>query len=242
MNAHRDQYLQRLGIVRWELREPSDPATDVDAAAGPAVAEPVPVVADAPAPVPMEMASDWSSLEAQVAACSACELHVARNRTVFGSGKRDAEWMIIGEAPGVDEDQSGAPFAGAAGELLDKMLLAAGFKREEVFITNMLKCRPPENRDPRPEELSACRAYLHRQIEWVAPKLILCIGRVAAQTLLESSETIGDLRGKVHHYAPTGTPLIVTWHPAYLLRKPSEKRSAWEDLKLAMRVTAGEPA
>lgn len=241
MTAQRDRYLQRLGIVRWELREQAAHVVPDVEASEPAVAETASVVADPPAPVRIEIANDWSSLEAQVAACSACELHASRTQTVFGSGKRDAEWMIIGEAPGEEEDQSGKPFAGAAGELLDKMLLAAGFKRDDVFITNMLKCRPPENRDPRPDELSACRAYLHRQIEWVAPKLILCIGRVAAQTLLESSETIGDLRGKVHHHVPTGTPLIVTWHPAYLLRKPSEKRNAWEDLKLAMRVAAGAP-
>lgn len=236
MSAQREQYLQRLGIVRWELRE------QLEAASATAVVHTTPanVAPDSLAAARPEVASDWSSLEAQVATCRACGLHESRTQTVFGTGKREAEWMIIGEAPGVEEDQSGEPFAGAAGELLDKMLLAAGFKRDEVFITNMLKCRPPENRDPRTEEVSACSAYLHRQIEWVAPKLILCIGRIAARTLLESNETAGDLRGKVHQYAPTGTPLIVTYHPAYLLRKPSEKRKAWEDLKLAMRVTSGE--
>lgn len=242
MSADRDQYLQRLGIVRWELRESAATVETDVASPATAVAETASIVADPPAPARAEIANDWSSLAAQVATCNACELHASRTQVVFGSGKRDAEWMIIGEAPGVEEDQSGEPFAGAAGELLDKMLLAAGFKREDVFITNILKCRPPENRDPAAEEISACRAYLHRQIEWVAPKLILCIGRVAAQTLLESNETAGDLRGKVHHYAPTGTPLVVTWHPAYLLRKPSEKRNAWEDLKLAMRVAAGASA
>lgn len=169
-----------------------------------------------------------------------CALHETRTQTVFGVGKRDAEWMIIGEAPGAEEDRRGEPFVGRAGKLLDNMLRAAGFAREDVFIANILKCRPPDNRDPRPEEAAACSGYLRRQIEWVGPKLILCVGRIAAQNLLSTTESTGKLRGRVHRHPVTGTPVIVTYHPAYLLRQPSEKRKAWEDLKLAMRVARGE--
>lgn len=185
---------------------------------------------------------DWEVLRQRVAQCTACTLHETRTQTVFGVGDISADWMIIGEAPGQEEDRRGEPFVGRAGQLLDAMLKAAGFEREQVFITNILKCRPPNNRDPRPEEASACSGYLRRQIEWIAPKLILSVGRISAQNLLGTDATIGRLRGRVHRHPDTGTPIVVTYHPAYLLRQPAEKRKAWEDLKLAMRVAAGEVA
>lgn len=234
MNARRDQYLRQLGVTRWVLRSAPQPAAP---AAPSAQAEPIPSTAPAPAP---NTAADWASLEAAVAACTACELHRTRTQTVFGVGNRAAEWMIVGEAPGAEEDRRGEPFVGRAGKLLDNMLRAAGFAREDVFIANILKCRPPKNRDPRPEEAVACSGFLKRQIEWVAPKIILCVGRIAAQNLLGTDASTARLRGKVHRHPETDTPVIVTYHPAYLLRQPSEKRKAWEDLKLAMRVAKGE--
>lgn len=228
MNALREQYLDRLGITRLELRDKPQAGSAQVAAAAPAVAE-------RPSGKP-----DWTRLEAEVTGCMACTLHETRTQTVFGVGNREADWMIVGEAPGAEEDRRGEPFVGRAGKLLDSMLRAAGFAREDVFIANILKCRPPDNRDPRPEEAAACSGYLRRQIEWIAPKLILCVGRIAAQNLLATTESTGKLRGRVHHHPDTGTPVIVTYHPAYLLRSPREKRKAWEDLKLAMRLTRGE--
>ncbi|HEX7048307.1 MAG TPA: uracil-DNA glycosylase family protein [Gammaproteobacteria bacterium] len=243
MSAARDQYLELLGITRWTLRDKPQRAAVLP------VPEPEPALSPSlpssptPAP-PLSNAGnpDWAVLQAEVAACTACTLHETRTQTVFGVGNRNAEWMIVGEAPGFEEDRQGEPFVGRAGQLLDSMLRAAGFAREDVFIANILKCRPPDNRDPRPEEAAACNGFLQKQIEWVAPKLVLCVGRIAAQNLLGTTESTAKLRGKVHTHPATGTPVIVTYHPAYLLRKPSEKRKAWEDLKLAMRVARREPA
>ncbi len=179
---------------------------------------------------------DWEALEARVAACTLCELHKTRTRTVFGVGNRSAEWMIIGEAPGADEDRQGEPFVGRAGQLLNEMLLAVGLTREAVYIANILKCRPPNNRDPRPEEVASCEPYLQRQVSLVAPRLILAVGRVAAQNLLKTDTRIGAMRGRQYHYGEARIPVVVTYHPAYLLRSPREKRKAWEDLKFAMQV------
>ena len=170
-----------------------------------------------------------------VAACTRCPLHAGRTQTVFGVGRRDARWMIIGEAPGAEEDRRGEPFVGRAGQLLDSMLRALGPGREQVFIANVLKCRPPGNRDPRPEEAASCRPYLDRQIELVAPTLIIAVGRIAAQTLLETDQPLGRLRGRIHELGERRWPVIVTYHPAYLLRSPGEKRKAWQDLLLARR-------
>ena len=181
---------------------------------------------------------DWSALEARVRQCTACRLHRTRTQTVFGTGLRTADWMIIGEAPGANEDQQGEPFVGVAGQLLNEMLRAVGLDRERVFIANILKCRPPRNRDPMPDEVSACRAFLQRQVALVDPRIILAVGRVAAQNLLETTEAIGRLRGTVHAYGAKGIPLVVVYHPAYLLRSLLEKRKAWDDLQLAMRVFA----
>lgn len=236
MPARRDQYLERLGLVRWQLREQTVPPAEAPIASTTAAADAAsPVVA---APVePSARPASWQALEAQVSACTACELHQTRTQTVFGVGNREADWMIIGEAPGAEDDRQGEPFVGRAGNLLDNMLRAAGLQRNDVFIANILKCRPPDNRDPHPEEVVSCAAFLQRQIEWVGPKLILCVGRVAAQNLLQTGESIGSLRGRVHRLASTHTPVVVTYHPAYLLRKPSEKRKAWDDLKLAMSLS-----
>lgn len=176
---------------------------------------------------------DMASLQMEVRACQACELHKTRKQTVFGTGHNKADWLIIGEAPGADEDRQGEPFVGRAGQLLTQMLRAIGLAREEVFIANILKCRPPNNRDPKIEEVQACQSYLHRQIELLEPKIILALGRIAAHSLLNSATPIGKMRGKLYHLEKYNIPLVVTYHPAYLLRSPKEKRKVWEDLKFA---------
>ncbi len=179
---------------------------------------------------------DWDGLQAQVAGCTLCELHSSRTQTVFGVGNRAADWLVIGEAPGKDEDQQGEPFVGRAGQLLNAMLQAIGLKREQVYIANILKCRPPNNRDPKPEEVVCCEPYLLRQIALIRPGIILAVGRISAQNLLQTDTPIGKLRGKVHRFRDTGIPLVATYHPAYLLRSPVEKRKAWQDLQLAVRT------
>lgn len=161
---------------------------------------------------------NWEMLQGVVQKCERCALHASRNQTVFGSGNRSASWMLIGEAPGKEEDLQGRPFVGRAGRLLTEMLLAVGLSRETVFIANILKCRPPENRDPAPEEVESCKSYLERQIELVQPEIILAVGRVAAQNLLATSQPLSELRGKIHHYGGTKIPVVVVYHPAYLLR------------------------
>ncbi len=180
-------------------------------------------------------ANPWQRLQAQVSACSRCELAHGRTQTVFGVGDTKAELLVIGEAPGAEEDRQGEPFVGRAGQLLNSMLRAMGNPRESVYIANVLKCRPPGNRDPKPEEVANCRPYLQRQVELLRPRLMLAVGRIAAQNLLETDTPIGRLRGQVHRFGTEGTPLIVTYHPAYLLRSPGEKRKAWVDLKFARR-------
>ena len=184
---------------------------------------------------------DWEELTAAVRECTACGLCATRTQTVFGVGHRQAEWLIIGEAPGADEDRLGEPFVGRAGKLLDPMLHAVGQNRERAYVANILKCRPPENRDPTPEEATQCRPFLNRQIALIRPRLILAVGRIAAQNLLGTDTPIGKLRGQVHRFGPARIPLVVTYHPAYLLRSPREKRKAWDDLRLARRALAAEP-
>ena len=181
---------------------------------------------------------DWIELKPMVSGCTACGLHKTRTQTVFGVGDENADWMLIGEAPGAEEDRLGEPFVGQAGKLLDNMLAAIGLKRgENVYIANVLKCRPPGNRNPEPEEVARCSPHLLRQIELVRPKLILAMGRFAAQTLLGTDASIASLRGRVHAYA--GVPLIVTYHPAYLLRTLPDKAKAWADLVFARKTMAG---
>jgi DNA polymerase len=222
--SERRAYLRAMGIDVWIPRNQPDVAPEPEEPGAPADA------AD----------YGWDELRAVVAACTRCGLHESRTQTVFGVGNPTADWMIIGEAPGAEEDRRGEPFVGRAGKLLDEMLLAIGEKRESVFIANILKCRPPNNRDPAPDEAASCRPFLERQIELVRPKIILAVGRIAAQQLLQSDAPVGRLRGKVHQLG--ATPLVVTYHPAYLLRSPSQKRKSWDDLCLAARVMAGEPA
>jgi DNA polymerase len=177
----------------------------------------------------------WTELKQAVSGCTQCGLHKSRTQTVFGVGDPDADWMLIGEAPGAEEDRLGDPFVGQAGRLLDNMLAAIGLSRaRNVYIANVLKCRPPGNRNPEPEEVARCSPHLLRQIELVKPRLILAMGRFAAQTLLNTDASIASLRGKVHRYA--GVPLIVTYHPAYLLRTLPDKAKAWQDLVFARRT------
>jgi len=199
-----------------------------------------PLMEDAEAmPIPAETSAEpldkaWETLAAEVRACTRCALHTCRTQTVFGTGCREADWLIIGEAPGEQEDLQGEPFVGRAGQLLNEMIRALGLKRSDVYIANVLKCRPPENRNPLPEESQACEGYLHRQIALVQPKIILAVGQVAARNLLKTTLTIGNLRGRVHQYQ--GVPVVTTYHPAYLLRASLEKRKAWDDLKLALNT------
>ena len=178
----------------------------------------------------------WSELESQVSECTACNLHTTRTQAVFGIGNQTAEWMIVGEAPGADEDRLGEPFVGRAGKLLDAMLLALGLRREQVYIANILKSRPPNNRDPRPDEVQACWPFLLRQIRLVEPGIILAVGRIAAQNLLLTDLPVGKLRGRVHRFGECKIPVVVSYHPAYLLRAPAEKQKVWEDLQLAQRI------
>jgi uracil-DNA glycosylase len=202
--------------------------------------------ASAPVSAPSLAASvaalDWPALREAVAACTACKLCEGRRQTVFGVGNERAHWMIVGEAPGEQEDRQGEPFVGKSGQLLDNMLRAIGLTRgeadpaQQVYIANTIKCRPPGNRNPEPDELAKCEPFLIRQLQLVQPKIILAMGRFAVQSLLRSSEPIGRLRGRVHRYQ--GVPLIVTYHPAYLLRNPEDKAKAWDDLCLAVETAA----
>tara|TARA_R110000782_G_scaffold17576_6_gene48973 strand:- start:1170 stop:1853 length:684 start_codon:yes stop_codon:yes gene_type:complete len=180
--------------------------------------------------------AELDSLAKQVAVCQQCSLHESRTQTVFGVGNPNADWLVIGEAPGADEDKQGEPFVGRAGKLLNSMLLAMGLPREQVFIANILKCRPPNNRDPQADEVAACESYLRQQIALIKPKIILAVGRIAAQNLLKLDTPIGKMRGNQYQYPDSELPVVVTYHPAYLLRSPREKRKVWEDLKLAMRI------
>ena len=180
---------------------------------------------------------EWPQLKAKVKGCTDCALRAGCTQTVFGVGDESADWMLVGEAPGAEEDRRGEPFVGQAGKLLDNMLAAIGLARgENVYIANVLKCRPPGNRNPEPEEVAKCSPHLARQIALIRPKLIVAMGRFAAQTLLGTDATIGSLRGTVHRYQ--GVPLVVTYHPAYLLRNLPDKAKAWADLLLAKKTVA----
>jgi DNA polymerase len=218
MDARRNSALEALGITAYVPRgRPAAPAPQRALAVAPA-------------------GMDWTTLAATVRECTQCRLCETRTQTVFGTGDLRARLMVIGEAPGAEEDRQGEPFVGRAGQLLNSMLRAAGFERPQVYIANVLKCRPPNNRDPATEESDRCLPYLLRQIELVDPAVILCVGRIAAQRLLECDDTIARMRGRIHRLGQR--PVVVTYHPAYLLRSPTEKRKSWEDLKLAMGVLA----
>ena len=224
--------LRTLGIETWtpRLQPPLGPSRSED------------VVPSSPDDVSMASVLEeprcgtWDELEQQVRACTRCALHETRTQTVFGVGNRNASWLFIGEAPGEQEDLQGEPFVGRAGQLLNEMIKALGLTREDVYIANVLKCRPPQNRDPSPAEAASCESYLQSQVALIRPDIIMAVGRIAAQNLLKTSTPIGKLRGQVHDYQ--GIPLVVTYHPAYLLRSQTEKRRAWEDLKLARRTIA----
>ena len=230
MNTRRLNYLKAMDIDVWVRKSYAERAADVSVA-----------LSEVPVQVnPKQDHSDslaaltWDQLADRVRQCSRCELHSGRKQTVFGTGNLRAEWMIIGEAPGADEDTQGEPFVGRAGQLLNSMLQAMGYPREQVYIANVVKCRPPGNRDPKPDEVASCSSYLARQIELVNPRMILCLGRVAAQNLLNTDTPIGKLRGQLHHLGEKQRPVVVTYHPAYLLRSPGEKRKAWQDLQFAL--------
>ncbi len=218
--VRRRQYLDALGVTRWEPRHGQVLST-------PEILNAEPVLAGKPDDA-ANNSHDWTELEAEVRVCTKCSLHTTRTQTVFGVGHRRASWMFIGEAPGADEDRQGEPFVGKAGQLLNAILFAMGLKREEVYIANVLKCRPPGNRDPQPEEVAQCEPYLLRQIELIKPHLIVALGRHAAHSLLKTEVPLGKLRGQKLSYH--GTPLFVTYHPAYLLRNPADKRKVWDDL------------
>ena len=220
-------YLQKMGVDVYVPKNGNSASIERDA-------QSVNVVAFASA----DDQKTWDDLRAGVAACTKCELHKGRIQTVFGVGNVNAEWLIIGEAPGAEEDKQGEPFVGRAGKLLNSMLRAIGLQREQVFIANILKCRPPGNRDPLPEEVACCEGYLKKQIAMIKPKIILAVGRIAAQNLLKTDTPIGQMRGQLYAYPGSSIPVVVTYHPAYLLRSPREKRKSWQDLQHAMRVYA----
>jgi uracil-DNA glycosylase family 4 len=210
-------YYQPLELISWQLRNQPEEEVQIE-------------TADV----------DLSSLRESVANCTACPLHETRTQTVFGVGNEQAKLMIIGEAPGFHEDQQGEPFVGRAGQLLNAMLQSIGFKREEVYIANVLKCRPPENRDPNAEEVSLCTKYLQQQINLIQPTLLLAVGRVAAHYLLDTKKSLQALRNQIHSFGENQTPLIVTYHPAYLLRNPADKKKAYIDLKFTRQTLTQE--
>lgn len=228
--------LQRIGVDRWRPREAPaateqktrfEDAPQPDAEAAAATVEATPSGAAAGSVASM----DWQTLQDTVAECTLCPLCASRSRTVFGVGRADADILVVGEAPGAEEDRQGEPFVGRAGQLLDNMLRALGYSREQVFIANMLKCRPPRNRDPEPSEVAACWPYLDRQIELVAPQVILAVGRIAAQSLLATDRPLRTLRQGSHQLPTRDVPVVVSYHPAYLLRSPQDKAKAWQDLR-----------
>jgi uracil-DNA glycosylase len=208
----RFNYYRALDIQVWEQKQPSLQSIDI------------------------LLQAEWEPLQQAVAQCTACSLHQTRTQTVFGVGNQHADLMIIGEAPGFHEDQQGEPFVGRAGQLLTAMIKTIGFDRSHVYIANMLKCRPPHNRDPQPEEVASCKPHLHQQIALIKPRLLLAVGRIASHHLLNTKASIETLRNKIHFYGERKTPLIVTYHPAYLLRNPADKKKAFVDLQLTQRT------
>lgn len=204
MNDRQREYLTAMGIPVWELRHRQQATAQPD---------------------------NWQDLQQAVATCTACALHCSRTQTVFGVGNQQAQLMIIGEAPGFYEDQQGEPFVGRAGQLLNAMLQAIQLERTQVYIANILKCRPPNNRDPQPDEVETCTPFLNRQIALLQPRLLLAVGRIAAHFLLNTKKPLSELRGKIHAYGSNHTPLIITYHPAYLLRNPRDKAATYRDLQ-----------
>ncbi|HEY8522037.1 MAG TPA: uracil-DNA glycosylase [Gammaproteobacteria bacterium] len=238
MSRLRERYLHELGIPVFVLRS-RQRADDARGLGAPEAEPPADLVRPQPASSSAEtreivVPTEWPALAEAVKSCTRCALHRGRKQAVFGVGPTNAELMVVGEAPGADEDRQGEPFVGAAGRLLNAMLRAIGFPRSSVYIANILKCRPPNNRDPRPEEAVACTPFLERQIELVSPKALLAVGRISAQWLLQTDAPIGRLRGRVFRYREI--PLVVTYHPAYLLRTPLAKATAWQDLCMVRQL------
>lgn len=252
MSSRPRKHLDALGIDTWVRRDAPVAAVAPPESPAPRVAEPAaraapPVVAPPPrpvaapppavlapiaAPAAIEVPADWDALRAMVSTCQRCKLCRTRTQTVFGVGPTTAPLMVVGEGPGADEDAQGEPFVGRAGKLLDEMLRSIGRTRaDNTYIANVVKCRPPGNRDPEAEEVEGCRPYLDMQIQLLKPRLIVALGRIAAQRLLSTDEPLSRLRGPVHQYGKFQTPVFVTYHPAYLLRSPKEKAKSWEDLK-----------
>tara|TARA_B100000315_G_scaffold53602_1_gene47952 strand:- start:518 stop:1165 length:648 start_codon:yes stop_codon:yes gene_type:complete len=208
----RNKILQLIGVDVWRLRMQKKPLLND------------------------KSKDSWVTLQNEVKSCEQCSLHKTRTQTVFGVGDSKADWLFIGEAPGMDEDLQGEPFVGRAGGLLNEIFFSIGLSREEIFIANILKCRPPQNRDPLASEVAQCLPYLERQIQHINPMIIIAVGRVAAQNLLQTDKTMSQLRGRIHSFGAKKTPLVVIYHPAYLLRSPSQKFKAWEDLTLAKQA------
>lgn len=248
-------YLKAMGITEWVRRERFLPAVDISEQCQEIKENPptiAPVISYEEKPIiesetPLTnlpensreqfiLSLDWNNLEQRVKICTDCPLHEQRTNTVFGIGSPQAKWLILGEAPGQEEDKQGEPFVGRAGQLLNSMLFAIGLQRQDIFIANTVKCRPPNNRDPHPTEILSCAPFLARQIELLQPRLILILGKVAVRRLLQKEDALGKLRGKVHEYQ--NIPVVITYHPAYLLRSPSEKAKVWEDLQFALSVAS----
>jgi len=246
-HAHYPHYLSIMGIDLWVRRSLSSASPNelktMNVESSKATLSEHEAIKPTPSSVPEQPTTTadspnqaaWDSLQKEVSACTACELCRTRTQTVFGVGDRQADWLFIGEAPGADEDAQGEPFVGRAGKLLNSMLYAIDLPRETIYIANILKCRPPDNRNPTPEERVQCTPFLHRQIELIQPKIIIALGTTAAQHLLSTNTTIGKLRNIRFEYGDKGIPLIATYHPAYLLRRPISKRESWKDLLFAQR-------
>jgi len=217
LTTQQQAYLSTIGVTLWQDQSALAPAKGLDTDSS------------------VLGSLGWDELTERVNGCVDCDLHTGRTHAVFGVGHQQADLLIIGEAPGAEEDRQGEPFVGRAGQLLNEMLMAIGLDRQQIYIANILKCRPPNNRDPKPEEAACCVGYLYRQIELLQPKLILAVGRIAAQRLLKTDRALGKLRNQQHELVETQTPFFVTYHPAYLLRAPKEKGKAWDDLLLVKR-------
>jgi DNA polymerase len=243
VKTRRDLILEEMGLTPvWRLREresAADPVSDAPAASMEArITNHESRLTDTGDRGATIMRMEWPGLKEAVASCTSCPLHAKRNKTVFGVGDENADWLFVGEGPGADEDAQGEPFVGQAGKLLDSMLAAIKLQRgTNVYIANVVKCRPPGNRNPEPGEALACEPYLDRQIDLLRPRLIVALGKVAAANLLATDASVASMRGKVHDYR--GTPLIVTYHPAYLLRSLTDKAKAWADLCFAVRTMEG---
>ncbi len=220
------QYLESMGIDVWIPKE-----ADIDRQAQSLSGNEESVISVVDS---VQELDEWSILKNEVDSCERCQLYQSRSQTVFGVGNKNADWMLIGDVPGQQEDLQGLPFVGAAGYLLTEIIRSIGIQRDDVYIANILKCRTPDDRRPKQQEIETCHQYLQKQVNWVKPKIILAVGEIAAQNLLKSTETLSQLRGKPYQF--NDIPLVVIYHPAYLLKSLLEKRKAWQDIKLALKI------